>query len=1044
VTATRVVDLRTSLLDRPLGLHDRQPTFSWRLESEGCEVTQRAYRILVSSSETNLLEGRADLWDTGRVTSCDSVGVQYAGKLLTSRARAHWTVTVWDNQNQESKPAQGSTWEMGLLERSDWIGVWLAAEDELERDDRVAGMAWIGAGNPGANSLVRFRLPFTAASTGRLLLTIASTCQSRIAKLTLDDQAIVVPGVAGFVVGAPPATRFELPITMGSHCLTADLESLAAFPIHSLMSTVGLAAQLRIMGSDGCLTRVSDGWQVQGACCADWASAERLDDHTSTPWPPSPARLMRRRFVAHSAPRSARLYVTALGAFEMRLNGVRVSSDSLTPESTDFGKRVLYSVFDVTSMVAVGENVLGAIVGDGWYASYTVITGRYPFGEAPRRILAQIEITYEDGSRYTVATDEQWRAHRAPILSSEIYNGEEYDARLEQPGWDQTGFDDRHWDPVWSVPDSACTAELIAQPGAAIRAVLTLEPVAFAEPTPGTYVFDFGQNFAGWARLKLQAPSGRRVTLRFAEALKSDGEVNQANLQMALATDVYIARGDPGGETYEPHFTYHGFRYVQVEGLDRPVPKDIIQGIVVHSDLKETGHFRIESPLIRKLWENTLWSQRSNFLGIPTDCPQRSERLGWSGDAQVFWDTAAFNMDVSAFTRRYLNDLRLGQHHINGAYDLWAPKADKNLMPLITATPGWADAGVVLPWTTYMRYGDRSIIDENWEAMTRYVDGILQQNPDYLWRKGRGVDLGDWLSLDAKEPWQETTPKDLIASALLARSCDQLSDMAVATGRAREGVRYQTLAQEVKRAFAHAFVTPRGVVGNGSQSSYVLALRFDCVPKALRQAAGANLISDIRKRGTVLSTGFLGTPFSLDVIADSGDPALVYDLLLKREFPSWGYMIEKGATTIWESWNSGNDESSRNHYALGSVCGFLYRRVAGLDPLEPGFARVRVRPVLDGRVRWVSADYHSVRGRISSHWTLAPNAFDLALTLPANTRAVVHLPASTDAKISVNGRLLEARPPVEIVSGEAAEFVLEVPSGSYRFAVTPLPKRLQG
>jgi alpha-L-rhamnosidase len=712
-----------------------------------------------------------------------------------------------------------------------------------------------------------------------------------------------------------------------------------------------------------------------------------------------------------------------------------VSADKLCPESTDFRHRVIYRVHDVRDLMVAGENVLGALVGDGWYASYVAVTGRYAYGPAPRRFLAQLELTYEDGSQETITTDARWRTARAPVLASEIYDGERYDALLEQSGWDRAGFDDRDWSAAWEA--SPARGALVSQVSPPIRAVGRLAVVQVTEPSPGIHVFDFGQNFAGWARLEVQAPAGTPITLRFAEVLKADGHVDQTSLRMARASDVYIARGDPAGETHEPKFTYHGFRYVQLEGLPGPVSAEQLQGIVVHSDLAETGRFQIDAPVIQKLWQNTLWSQRSNFVGIPTDCPQRDERLGWTGDAQVFWDAAAFNMDVAAFTRRFLGDLRDGQAKDTGAFGIWAPKADDVLMRTHDPTPGWADAGVVLPWTTYVRYGDRAVVDENWDAMTRYVAGILERNPDHLWRRGRGLDFGDWFALDAKLPWDETTPKDLVASALLARSCDQLADLGTWTGRLSEAQQYRNHARVVKRAFADAFVQADGSVGNGSQASYILALAMGCVPSPLRAAAGRKLVADIRGRGTVLSTGFLATPFSLDVITDCGEPVLVYDLLLKTTPPSWGYMIERGATTIWESWtHEAGFGASRNHYALGAVCGFLYRRIAGIEPAAPGFSRIRVRPILDARVGSAGAEYDSVQGRIATRWTLQGAAFTLALTVPPNTRAAVHLPTATGATATESDLPLERVRNLKVLSRQPSKTVVEVGSGTYRFAVS--------
>jgi len=1029
-----IVDLRTALLDRPLGLEDRQPTFSWRMQSDRRGARQRAFRILVSSSCKALAAGRPDLWDSGWVESNESVGIRYAGIPLVSRQLCYWTVMVSDDQGREIMPSDPSSWEMGLLYRSDWTGAWIAAEDELERDDRTAGMTWVGASSPGPESHFRFRLPFVADADGRLLVTIVS--MGAISTLSLDETSLPLPICRENGVASRPAVRVELPVAAGSHRLGVEVSALPAGFL--TQAAIGVAAQIRVTSADGRVTRLTGGWEMatDDAGGTDWAAARPLDNPPNVPWPAMPARLLRRRFDVRSSIRFARLYVAALGSYEMRLNGDKISTDCLSGESTDFRHRVLYRVHDVTNLIARGENILGAILGDGWYASYQSPVGRYAYGPAPRRLLAQLELTYADNSREVIATDEGWRADCSAIQSSEIYNGEDYDARLEQPNWDRAVFDDKSWKGVWPAP--APDAALVAQTSAPIRALRTVRAIKIIQPSPGIYVFDFGQNFAGWARLTVQVPAGRRITLRFAERLRSDGHADQSNLRAARGCDVYVARGVPAGETHEPRFTYHGFRYVQVEGLDGPVCEDVVEGVVAHTDLVETGIFRIDSPLVQKLWLNTLWSQRSNFVGIPTDCPQRDERLGWGGDAQVFWDAASFNMDVAAFTRRYANDLRDAQSKATGAYALWSPMADTSMLTTLTGTPGWADVGVVLPWTAFMRYGDRSIVDENWEAMTQYVGGILHDNRNHLWRKGRGLDLGDWLALDAKHPDDETTPKELIATALLAQSLDQLAEMGGATGREREATVYREHARHVRDAFANAYVKRDGTVGNGSQTSYILALRLNCVPHTLRSAAAEKLCADIRRRGTLLSTGFLGTPFSLDAIADCGEASLVYDLLLRTDFPSWGYMIAKGATTVWERWNGDVEDfamNSLNHYALGAVCGFLYRRVAGIDPVAPGFSRVRVKPLLDQRVRSAGADYDSVRGRISVNWVLEPRSFSLELTIPANSRGVVHLPSSDWATVTESDRPIEQLPEIQLLFRSTTEIVLEVGSGTYVFAV---------
>ena len=499
---------------------------------------------------------------------------------------------------------------------------------------------------------------------------------------------------------------------------------------------------------------------------------------------------------------------------------------------------------------------------------------------------------------------------------------------------------------------------------------------------------------------------------------------------------LFRSGGDPAGETFQPSFTYHGFRYVQVEGYPgRPTLADI-DGLVIQSDLAVTGELRIDNAVIQQLWRNALWSQRSNFTGIPTDCPQRDERLGWLGDANVFWDAAAYNMDVYAFTQRFSGDMRDAQAP-GGGFSDYAPAARRfNDQP----APGWADAGVVLPWTAWRRYGATSIIDANWDAIERYLGYIEGANPDSLWRNNRGLDFGDWLALDAKAPGDPTTPKDLIGTAWWAYTTSLAMQMAQATGRTDAAARLGEARDRIVTAFQQAFVGGDGAIGNGSQTGYILALKFGLVPNALRDAAARRLTDDIEGRGGILSTGFLGTPFSLDVLADAGRADLVYDLLLRTEFPSWGYMIAKGATTIWERWNGDVGDvamNSFNHYALGAVAGFLFRRIAGIDAAAPGFSRIEIAPVLDRRVRRAGADYESVLGRIATDWEWdVGRAFRLAVTVPPNATARVRLPGHLGGRAElVSG---DARSEPSINAGDL-EFSLDLNAGRHTLTLTLTP-----
>jgi len=1042
-----VVGLRTEFLATPLGVENRSPRLSWQLHAGARRVRQKAYRITVASSAEGLASGAADLWDSGRVKSANSLSVPYAGKPLASRERCFWRVQVWDELGIATAPSAIANWEMGLLEVSDWSAQWLAAETEAMRADYETGFDWIQGPDATPDTTSKFRFAFELPWAGEATVWLVA---NGAFKAWMDGKALtaMVDGKempADLPIGRRLCTVATLtaPLNDGKHVFGAEI-GVAAVGAKFGFDGAEMAVFMRVAAPDGKVLRFgAKGWKT--ALSADpewsdtgfddrsWAEAMAVTKPRSSLYPKQPAILLRRPFVAPKQVKSARLYVTALGGYQMFLNGRRVCDALLAPESNDFRRHVPYRVHDVTALLVSGDNVLGAMIGDGWYASYSVNLGRYAWGPPPRRLLAQLEMTYADGTRDVVGSGPGWFASIAPVVTSEIYDGEQYDARLEQPGWAAPGFDARGWWPAWAAP--VPPAKVVAQIDPPIRRERTLAAKSVTPVGDGAYVVDFGQNFAGWARLKAMGAAGTRIEMRFAEILKQNGEVDQANLRSARATDVYVLRGDPAGEVFEPHFTYHGFRYVQVTGFPgTPSPSDL-EGVVVHSDLPFTGTLRIGSPLIAALWHNTVWSQRSNFMGIPTDCPQRDERLGWMGDANVFWDAAAFNMDVAAFTRRFMVAVRDSQAD-SGAYSDFSPatfRFPSSDGSKSGAAPGWADAGVCLPWTVWRRYGDTGIIDENWQAMSRYIRFVLDNNPDFVWRHARGADFGDWLALDAKNPGDPTTPKDLIGTATWAHSVACMAEMAEATGRRDEALRYRALWRNIAAAFVANFVAADATVGNGSQTGYILALRYGLLPQALRSAAAAKLVADIRRRGTLLSTGFLGTPNSLDVLADAGYGSVVYDLLLRTEYPSWGYMVAKGATTIWERWNGDTGDvamNSFNHYALGAVCGFIFRRIAGIAPLEPGFSRIAIRPVVDPRVKHAGADYDSAMGRISTDWNLTGSGkLNLRVTIPANATALVHLPAAPHAPIRAGRR--DARH----VKRTRNEAILEIGSGSHEFVV---------
>ncbi|MEG3181132.1 alpha-L-rhamnosidase [Sphingomonas sp. LT1P40] len=1030
-----VTDLKAQGLTDPIGVDDRDVRLSWRIESRDRAVRQTHYRIEAASSPALLRAGKPDLWDSGEVASAAALDIAWVGKPLTSRRIVHWRVTIRDARGRTatSKPAR---WEMGLLDPADWSAKWIAAETAIAKADREAGLLWVRGDRSKDQTPRYFRLAFDLPKSGPV--TLYSICNFP-ATVWVDGQPIHRGPNRDTRSGSEPiaVTTHDLPA--GRHVVAVAVKDPRGFnarKIHECATALMIRTGDARITTKGARTALHapDGWQAIAFDDSTWPVAEP-SKYQLQAFPGCGAFLLRRGFTVTKPIIRARLYATALGGFEAEINGKRVGDALLSPESTDYRDTLLHRVHDVTALLRRGDNAVGAMITDGWYGSFHGLAGRFAFGPPPLRLLVQLELTYADGSVETIATDENWQlSEAAPVVKSEIYYGEDYDARREQPGWSSPGFDAAGWRPaeIGAVPPCAVKAH-IAPP---LRRIRTVPLKSVKQVGPDTYTLDFGQNFAGWVRILAKGDAGRKITLRFAEILNPDGGVSRKNLRTAEASNSYIFRGDPTPESYEPHFTYFGFRYAELTGLGRAPTAAEFEGVVVSSDLGETSILRIDNPIITGLWRNTLWSQRSNFFGIPTDCPQRDERLGWTGDANVFWDAAAFNMDVAGFTRRYLRDMRDAQGP-KGEYSDYAPSGWRDYTH--GTTPGWADAGVILPWTVWQRYGDTAIVGEHWSSMTRYLDYIRAHNPDLIWRNKRGYDFGDWVAFDAKEAGDETTPKALIGTAMWKRSAEALAQMAAVTGRSAEAKTYATLATDLARAFQAGFIQPDGTVGNGSHCGYILALHFGLVPDTLRPAAAAKLAADIRRRGTMISTGFLGTPYSLDALADTGHQSLVYDLLLRTALPSWGHMIVAGATTIWERWNadtSNAEMNSYNHYALGAVNGFVFRRIAGIDPIAPGFARWRFNPVLDPRVPKGGARYHSAVGRIETAWAVHPgDGFSAQIHVPANSIAELHLPATSIDQLREGGK------PVARASGVTAKgrvgnrIVLEAGSGDYSFSI---------
>ena len=876
VSPVHVIDLRCEYLTDPLGLDVRQPRLSWRLEAAARGVKQTAYQVWVAADPTRLAAGHADLWDSGRVMTDQSLHQVYLGQPLAARQRAWWQVRMWDEHGQPTDWSEPAAWEMGLLEPGDWLAAWIT---------------------PAAS--------------------------------------------------------------------------------------------------------------------------------VTTPCP-----RLRGAFTVEGAVQSARIYITSRGLYALELNGQPASDWLFTPGWTSYHKRLQVQTYDVTPRLHPGPNMIGITLAEGWFR------GRLgPAYGQELALLAQLVITYTDGRVQVAGSGLDWKCAAGPILKSDIYDGEDYDARLAQPGWSAPGADDTGWAAVQASREPA--PPLVAQMAPPVRRIEMLSPLSIQPGPRGEWIVDLGQNMVGWVRLRARGPAGATITLRHAEILAQDGGLYLDNIRGARQTNRYTLAGG-GEEVFEPHFTWQGFRYVAISGYPGPLSAADVAGIVVYSDLAPTGSFECSHPLINQLQHNIVWGQKGNFLDIPTDCPQRDERLGWTGDAQAFLRTAAFNMDVAAFFTKWLRDLAADQLP-DGSVPFTIPDAGRG-----AGATGWGDAAVICPWTIYLCYGDTRVLGEQYASMQVWLGYIrAQAGADLIWR--HGFTFGDWLAVEAPDSQfpNPVTDKDLIATAFFAYCAELLAQTAHRLGRDADAAEYRALRAGIELAFNREFVTPNGRIAGNTQTAYVLALQFGLLPPDLRAQAARRLADDILRRDTHLSTGFLGTSYLCHVLSDNGYLDLAYALLEQASYPSWLYPVTLGATTSWERWDNIRPDGSLqtpnansfNHYAFGAIGDWLYRVVAGidLDQEQPGYQRIIFRPRPGGSLTSAAACLNSLYGPIESRWALDGAALELVVTVPPNTEGVLYLPVATAAAVTENGRPLSQTDGLLGITEDAGQLVVRVGSGRYSF-----------
>lgn len=1035
-----VTGLTTDRMVNPLGIDNPSPHFGWRLQSKVNGERQTAYQILVATTPQRLRAGLADMWDSGRVASAASVAVPYGGPPLAAAQRYYWAVRAWDSRGRASAWSQPAWFETALLSATDWADAkWISpkTDDGANWSDYTVDVDFTIAS--GAAGLV-----FRAQGQSDFYMWQVNT---RLGDSVLLRPHVLQQGSWRVLKQVPLDAVIPMSQANRTHHLTirADGSTITTYINGTLVDTT----------TDGTFSAGTIGFRSGDSfedARYDNVTVRDLngktlffDDFSTVPDPHFPnarvengalrtangdlqimsslgpaAPLLRKDFtVADKAIVSARAYAYGLGWYELRLSGRKVGDRVLTPAATPFTSRNLYQVYDVTDYLRRGENTVGLWLADGYGPTFSQWGWRW-FG--PRQAIVKIDVRYADGSSTTVVSDESWRWSDGPITSAHIYHGETYDARLEKSGWDEPGYDDASWEPVRIVgPPSQ---RLLADTTPPIRVTDTLRPVAVHTPKPGVYVFDLGQNIAGWVRLRVAGERGTAVRLRHAEAIHEDGSLDTFTNRGAQATDVYVLAGTGEVETYEPRFTYHGFRYVEVTGLPAPPSTDTIVGRAVHADVEHIGAFTTSDRLLSKIHENNRWTILNNSMSYPTDTAVRDERTPPGMDVQAYQEAATLNFGMNRFYAKYIDDMAGtglgGSPEMNGAY-------------------------VTLAWTLYEQYGDIATLERAYPAMKAYVDSLAAKAPDGIWPEGDG--FGDWCP---PVPADEAnggmggpnvggygscfSEVSLVNTAIYYRQAQVTALAAAALEQAEDAARYRALAVRIKDAFNAHFLNEDGDgYGSGRQVTSVLPLAFGIVPDERRAAVGAELVRTVLEDNDGhLDTGIFGTRYLVDALVEAGRPDVALTVLRQETYPGFGFQIGLGATTTWEEWMYRSGMHTYDHAMFSGIDASFYTAFAGIQPAAPGYERIRIKPAVPAGLDDVAAAVETVRGQVRSAWRVTGRVLHLDVSIPVNATAEVWVPlrseGAADAK-SVSVR----RDGTRFLRIENGYAVFDVAAGNYHF-----------
>jgi len=1009
---------------------------------------QTAYHILVATDPELLKKDEGDAWDTKKIRSSQSAHITYGGILLESRRKYFWKVRTWDNQDNPSSWSETASWEMGLLNKDDWKAKWIGMDIIVENAALEKYGKWITFSQNVVNAKngyfrKTFTIPENRTPRKAFLITFGENYNI---ETVMINRKILSQGKKALDAHAVDITTN---LVKGKNVLAiavSGIEKNSAGLIFSI-ETIYSDGNTEIITSGGdCKVSANriGGWESPAFDDTRWSGCREIRSFSfeDLSWlknlKPAPrSTMVRKEFTTSGKIRQARVYVTGLGNYKLFINGKVVGEDLLTPGWTDYYKRIQYQVYDIGNLLVKGDNAVGMLLGNMWWSSGLGWAGGTQYSNGPVRGLCQIELEYKGGSKSVISTDETWKSRTSPVVENSIYHGETYDARLEIDGWSEPGLDQSGWNDVrlFSEQDSLI---LSAEADPPIRIMQEIEPVNITEAQPGKFVFDMGINMVGLARLKVQGEAGTRVILRFAELLHEDGTVAQENLRSAKATDYYILKGT-GVETWHPWFTYHGFRYIQVEGYPGTPGKDALTGLQIYSAAPEVGKFECSSDLLNRIWQNVLNSQKGNMYSVPTDCPQRDERLGWTGDAQMFAPTAIYNMGMAPFFTKWVRDITDSQTKEGWIFDV-----NPAIVVSGPGKPAWGDAITIVPWKVYKFYGDKKVLENSYEAMKAWVEYMRMESRNnlYIFDQNGWGGYGDWIAV-------VESPKAPISVAYYYYSTALLAKVAEIIGKHDDALSYTALADEIRDAFNKKFLNSKTLNYLGAtQTADLLPLVFGITPDGSRKKVADNIASDVVKRGKHPSTGFLGTGYLLPVLSKWGYHELAYEVATQTSYPSWGYMVEKGATSIWELWNSDTEPpdqmNSRNHFALGSVVAWYYAYLAGINPdeAEPGFKHSIIAPMPADELTWAEGKTETVYGPISCNWYRTDNGLKIDISIPPNTWSTLKLPvhgmiapviSESGRVIFSNGVPVNLPEELKFIGTDEDVIIFEAGSGKYSF-----------